>query len=68
MGNLIDLDKRKLPISIGNKAANIRQLADIGARIPKTYVVGWEAYRRYLNDDITLVDELQLELSRNFKP
>ena len=39
MGNLIDLNKRKLPTSIGNKATNIRQLADIGALIPKTYVV-----------------------------
>ena len=64
MGNLIYLNKRNIPKSIGNKATNIRKLADIGARIPKTYVVSWDAYRRYLDDDITLVDKLRLELSK----
>jgi len=64
MGNLIDLDERKPPKSIGNKATNLRQLAEVGARIPKTYVVEWNAYQRYIDDDVTLVDELRLELSQ----
>jgi pyruvate,water dikinase len=64
MGNLIDLHKRKPPKSIGNKATNLRQLAEIGVRIPKTNVVDWNAYQRYIDDDVTLVDELRLELSQ----
>ena len=68
MGNLIDLNNRKLPKSIGNKATNLQQLDEIGARIPKTYVVDWSAYRRYLDDDIALVDELRLELSQTLNP
>jgi pyruvate,water dikinase len=63
MKHLIDLSHKGAPKSIGNKALNLRQLADIGVQIPKTYVVNWDAYHRYLNDDITLVDELRLELS-----
>jgi pyruvate,water dikinase len=64
MDYLVDLDKRKPPQSIGNKASNIRRLAEIGVRIPKTQVVVWDAYRRYLEDDVPLVEELQKELFR----
>ena len=68
MDYLVDLDNRKLPQSIGNKALNIRRLAEIGVRIPKTYVVNWDAYRRYLDDDVKLVDELQRELTYKLDP
>lgn len=68
MGNLINLSERKLPKSIGNKAINLRLLAEIGVRIPKTHVVDWSAYRRYLDDDISLVEELRLELSKTLHP
>ncbi len=63
MRHLVDLNGQGLPKSIGNKALNLRRLAEIGVRIPKTYVVTWEAYRRYLGDDVKLVEELQRELS-----
>lgn len=68
MRYLIDLDSRRLPDTIGNKALNLQRLAGLGARIPKTHILTWEAYRRYLEDDVTLVDELRLEFSRALKP
>ena len=64
MKYIIDLNHRSVPKTIGNKALNLRKLADIGVRIPRTYVVSWNAYRHYLDDDITLVDELLFELSQ----
>ena len=63
MEHLIDLENRKPPQSIGNKALNLKRLAEIGVRIPETFVVNWDAYCRYLEDDVKLVDELRRELS-----
>ena len=68
MKYLISLDKRRLPLSIGNKAANIRKLADIGMRIPKSYAISWDAYHRYLADDAGLVMDLKMELASIIEP
>ena len=68
MKYLIDLDRQKLPNSMGNKALNLRRLAGIGMRLPKTYVVRWEAYQRYLEDDVALVETLRLEFSHILNP
>ena len=62
---ICDLENRRLPDSIGNKAHNLRSLSKIGLRIPKSKVVTWQAYRRYIEDDESLVYELQVELSEN---
>ncbi len=68
MRYLVDLKSRKTPAAIGNKAYNLRRLSKMGMRIPKTYVVSWNAYRRYLQDDTELVEELSLELSQFLNP
>lgn len=68
MGYIKHINGRDVPKSIGNKALNLRQLAEIGIRIPETHIVTWDAYRRYLEDDIKLVDELQRELSSSINP
>ncbi len=68
MGYLIDLEKRRITPSIGNKALNLHRLSRMGIRIPKTYVVSWDAYRRYLQDDEHLVPQLRLELQNHLKP
>jgi hypothetical protein len=68
MKYLIDLNKRRLPKSVGNKASNIRKLADIGMRIPKTLVISWDAYHHYLADDASLVAELKAELANVIEP
>ena len=68
MGYLKKINGRGTPKSIGNKALNLQQLAELGVRIPETHVVTWDAYHRYLKDDVQLVDELQRELSRSLDP
>jgi pyruvate,water dikinase len=68
MGYLVDLMGKRLPDTIGNKALNLRRLAEIGARIPRTWVVNWEAYRRYLDDDVKLVADLHRELTDRLDP
>jgi len=68
MKYLIDIGTRKTPKYVGNKAFNLRRLSQIGMRIPRTYVVSWEAYQRYLQDDTRLVEELRQELVRYLNP
>ena len=68
MGNIVDITKKKPPISVGNKAFNLRKLSDIGMRIPKTYAVKWDAYQRYIRDDTTLIEELKAEIIKTIEP
>jgi len=60
---LVNLDGKKLPNSIGNKAKNLRRLADLTLPIPKTFVITSDAYQRYLAEDDTLIQDLQGELA-----
>jgi phosphohistidine swiveling domain-containing protein len=64
MKYLVDLNRRKIPTDIGNKADNLRLLSKMGMNIPKTYAISWDAYQRYLLDDTKIVEELSLELSQ----
>ena len=61
---LVNLDGKKLPNSIGNKAKNLRRLADLTLPIPKTFVITSDAYQRYLAEDDILIQDLQGELAR----
>jgi len=61
---LIDLRTRRLPQSIGGKAANLRLLIDGGFRVPAAFVIPWEAHERYRSNDGTLVRELHNEIER----
>ncbi len=65
MGLLYNIQKDRLPDSAGNKALNLRQLHNLGILIPPGFVCGWTAYHRYLNNDVSLIEELRSELSRN---
>ena len=64
MSLLIDLKARKLPKSVGNKALNLRRLHGFGIRIPQGFACDWKAYHRYLDNDVSLIEELRAELSR----
>ena len=65
---LVDLKDRNLPQSIGNKAAQLRRLQEHGVCIPATLVCTWDAYQRYLNNDVDFIAVLRDELSRRLKP
>ena len=68
MGLLIKIQNGYLPESAGNKALNLHRLQKAGVRIPPAFVCDWRAYHRYVSDDISLVDELRLDLTRNLDP
>ena len=48
---------------IGNKAESLRFLADKGFPIPLTYVCTWDAYVRYAQGDVQVVEEVGAELA-----
>lgn len=58
------LDRKKKISSIGNKAANLQRLAQMQMRVPVTHVLKWEAYQRYIQNDLTIVDQVQAELKK----
>ncbi|MGZ9167206.1 MAG: PEP/pyruvate-binding domain-containing protein, partial [Anaerolineales bacterium] len=64
MSLILDLRKRRLPASVGNKALNLSRLYRSGIRIPATRVCDGHAYQRYMQNDVSLVEELRLELAR----
>jgi phosphohistidine swiveling domain-containing protein len=68
MRYLLELSEKRLPESAGNKALHMRRLAAAGARVPRTWVVRWEAFQRYLADDVQLVEELRAELATRLDP
>ena len=68
MRHLTTLRDKRLPNSIGNKARNLHQLAQIGIHTPETLVVKWDAYHRYIQDDVLLVEELRDEVTAHLNP
>lgn len=68
MNMLIDLQRQKPPASAGSKALNLYRLYRSGRRIPRTFVCRWDAYQRYLANDVSLVEELHQELTANLSP
>jgi phosphoenolpyruvate synthase/pyruvate phosphate dikinase len=65
---LFNIQKHRLPVSVGNKALNLRRLHDLGILIPYGFVCDWKAYHRYLDNDVSCVEELRNELGRNLDP
>jgi hypothetical protein len=65
---IVDLKDRRLPAAVGNKAANLRRLMEYGIQIPVTYVCVWEAYHRYLDNDVNLIEALRDELRLRLHP
>jgi phosphohistidine swiveling domain-containing protein len=62
------INNRHPPISVGNKAFNIHRLIHKGVRVPKTYAVSWEAYDRYMQDHVSIVEQLNQQLTRILDP
>lgn len=50
------------PYNMGNKARNLRFLADKGFPAPATYVCTWDAHARYLLNDAQILEALKAEL------
>jgi phosphohistidine swiveling domain-containing protein len=65
---IVPLNRKSIPLSAGNKALNLQRLSQLGLIVPKTFVIPWKAYQRYLEDDVSLVDELKQALNRCLEP
>jgi pyruvate,water dikinase len=64
---ILPLDQRQNIADIGSKAASLQHLRRLGMRIPRTYVLRWEAYQRYLQDDLSLIGEISGEIDRKLE-
>ncbi len=62
------IDGRRPPASVGNKAFNIHRLIQMGGRVPKTYAISWEAYDRYVQDHVSILEELRQQLTYVLDP
>ena len=65
---IVPLKRRKIPNTAGNKALNLHQLIRQKRQVPKSFVCTWEAYKRYLANDLSLVEDLKGELERVIEP
>ena len=60
---IFSLQETNRILSMGNKAENLRFLADKGFPTPVTYVCTWDAHARYVQDDVQIVEALKAELA-----
>jgi phosphohistidine swiveling domain-containing protein len=68
MGMIIALEEAKRHKELGNKTQMLYFLQKKGFRVPVTLVCTPEAYTRYLEDQVDLVEELRAELVRTIDP
>jgi phosphohistidine swiveling domain-containing protein len=61
---LVLLDRQHKLTNVGGKAANLHQLQRLGKRIPRTFVLGWEAYQRYMQNDLSVIESISNEIER----
>lgn len=64
---IVDEKAKKPPDAVGRKAENLHRLMRLGVKTPRTYVIPWQAYERYLNNDLSLVEELRNALTQNLR-
>ena len=68
MQYIIEIGKKKLPMSVGNKALNVQKLSNLGVRTPKSFAIKWDAYHQYMKDDASLADNIRAELVKFIDP
>jgi len=65
---VFDLNRKRLPESIGNKATKLHWLAKKGFITPATHVCTWKAHAAYLNDHVEIVTRIKTELQQKLDP
>lgn len=65
---LFHLKNKTSITNVGNKGANIQCLSRLGMRTPVTFVLTWEAYQRYLEDDLNVITEIAAEVEKKLDP
>jgi phosphohistidine swiveling domain-containing protein len=66
--DLIELNRSRSPEAIGHKAENLRRLMHKRLAVPRTYVIPWHAYQKYLENDESIVSRLQESINRIIRP
>lgn len=60
---IVSLARQQAPVGTGNKAKNLQFLIRQGFQVPVTHVCTWDAYLRYIQDDVGLIERLRSELA-----
>jgi pyruvate,water dikinase len=61
---ILKLREARHPRKIGNKGRSLRFLIEKNFRTPTTYVCTWDAYLRYLKNDVSILTIVRDELSK----
>jgi pyruvate,water dikinase len=61
---IYQINRRKIPITVGNKARMLRFLICKKHRVPLTYACVWEAYTSALRDQDKVLNRIHQELSK----
>jgi pyruvate,water dikinase len=65
---VFEFTAKRAPATVGNKAFNLHRLMQKGVRVPRTFVVSWDAYDRYAQDDVRVIEAVQKELTDRLDP
>lgn len=65
---IVNLKDRRLPGTIGNKAANLRRLQEKNLRIPETLVCTWQAYLDWRQTPQETLERLRTEIHLVIQP
>ncbi len=60
---IVSLQNTRSEKSAGNKALNLKKLNKEGFLIPRSYICTWEAYKRYVDGENNLDNDLKRELT-----
>jgi NAD(P)-dependent dehydrogenase (short-subunit alcohol dehydrogenase family)/phosphohistidine swiveling domain-containing protein len=61
-------EQKKLPVTIGGKATNLRILQQKKFLIPKTHVISWDAHLFYLQQGKAAIERLRQEIETILEP
>ncbi len=65
---IFNLNDKKLPEAIGNKAENLHRMRSKKIRVPNAYICSWNAYIDYIRGNKDVVHLLRHELEHIIKP
>ncbi|HSF83764.1 MAG TPA: PEP/pyruvate-binding domain-containing protein [Anaerolineales bacterium] len=63
-----NLEDKRLPASIGNKARRLHGLARKGFPVPVSFICTWEAHQQYQQGEATILPAIQHELEQVLEP
>ncbi len=62
------IDQKPPPGEVGGKALHLHRLMKRGLRVPRSLVVTWKAYDRYMQGDVRVLEDVHRELAERLDP